>query len=44
MTNFGYRDPLPPDTPWWGVIIARVLTALASAFVMAVIFGSYHRP
>lgn len=30
-------DPLPPDTPWWGVGVVRVLTYLAWAAAFAIL-------
>jgi hypothetical protein len=35
------KDPLPPDTPWFGVVVARVLTRLANAAVIALSIAAY---
>lgn len=33
-------DPLPQGTPWWGVVVARVVTLIARAIlVLAVAWG-----
>lgn len=39
-------DPLPPDTPWPGVVVARVLTRLANAAVLTspvAVYVFWHR-
>ncbi len=33
------RDPLPPDTPWWGVLLTRVATRLAWGIAVALSLG-----
>ncbi len=33
------RDRLPSMTPWWGVVLARVLTLLAQGLAVAIAFG-----
>ncbi len=33
------RDPLPKDTPWWGVLLTRVATFLAWGLAVALSLG-----
>jgi len=34
------RDPLPKDTPWLGVVLARVVTILAWGLAVAIALGN----
>jgi hypothetical protein len=31
------HDPLPPSTPWWGVLLARIVTLIAAIALLALI-------
>ena len=34
-----HGDPLPPRTPWWGVLLTRVATRLAWGIAVAIALG-----